>query len=247
MPRPPHPRLFGWRTVAVCQVVGVVVNVGVAWGLALWVQLGNNWYESDVACYRDTPGGSWFEDEPNAVRVERLSWPPDGLTHPTESPDARVRLGWPWYRGFTTDAFVSGNIMTEEAHVVLAFRAGLPLRSAACFVADPDTPDHEEVWGVDTGLANQGMNPLHPMWPTARLPLRPEFPGFVVNSLFYGGLALAAVVAPRSLRRRWRVRRGRCVGCGYELAGLVVCPECGLGRVGGVASEPGASAPAVPR
>jgi hypothetical protein len=34
---------------------------------------------------------------------------------------------------------------------------------------------------------------------------------------------------PRGIRHASRRRRGRCVGCGYELKGLAVCPECGGG------------------
>lgn len=57
------------------------------------------------------------------------------------------------------------------------------------------------------------------------IPIRPMWPGFLVNSLFWGLLTGAVFFVPGVIRRS--VRRGRCVGCGYELAGLGRCPECG--------------------
>ena len=43
-----------------------------------------------------------------------------------------------------------------------------------------------------------------------------------------------AVFGPGMARAWWRWRRGRCVGCGYEVGELTVCPECGRRGRGGV-------------
>lgn len=62
------------------------------------------------------------------------------------------------------------------------------------------------------------------------LPLRPIWPGFAVNTVFYGTILwLLFLVAPRTLRRQIRRRRGRCLKCGYDLRGNLDagCPECG--------------------
>ncbi len=60
------------------------------------------------------------------------------------------------------------------------------------------------------------------------LPATPVWPGLALNTLFYAAWwSLPLVVAPALLRWR-RDRRGGCTKCGYDLAGLSVCPECGL-------------------
>jgi hypothetical protein len=62
------------------------------------------------------------------------------------------------------------------------------------------------------------------------LPTVPLWPGFLVDTAFWGGAAFV-VWSVRGgagfVRRGVRRRRGRCVRCGYELKGLAVCPECG--------------------
>jgi len=74
---------------------------------------------------------------------------------------------------------------------------------------------------------------------TTRLPIIPIWPGFVLNVLFYAVVWLGGSFVVRRVLDRRRVRRcrkrGVCVtrGCGYELKGLGVCPECG------VAQDPG--------
>ena len=67
--------------------------------------------------------------------------------------------------------------------------------------------------------------------------LRPIFPGFVVNTLFYAALWGAILFASRGAWRaftRWRrSRRGLCPRCAYDLAGSSAhgCPECGWNRM----------------
>ena len=63
-------------------------------------------------------------------------------------------------------------------------------------------------------------------------PLRPLWPGFAINTLFYATILWLLVPGPFVLRRFLRVRRGLCVACGYDLRGDFSqgCPECGWQR-----------------
>lgn len=65
------------------------------------------------------------------------------------------------------------------------------------------------------------------------IPLRPHFPGFAVDVLFYGVLTCMALHAPQLFRRRRRVQSDCCVACGYQLAGFQICAECGRDRAAG--------------
>ena len=64
------------------------------------------------------------------------------------------------------------------------------------------------------------------------LPLRPIWPGFAVNTIFYATLLWLFIFAAYALRRRARRKRGLCVACGYDLRGNLPqgCPECGWRR-----------------
>ena len=63
---------------------------------------------------------------------------------------------------------------------------------------------------------------------SGRLPLRPIWFGFLVNSTLYGGCVWLVAATPRLVRRR----PGRCPACSYDLSDGAVhgCPECGWGR-----------------
>jgi hypothetical protein len=66
------------------------------------------------------------------------------------------------------------------------------------------------------------------IWPNPVVPLRPIWPGFALDTAFYGTLAFLLWSAPRFVKRTRRRRRGLCVVCGYDLRGMQKCPECGL-------------------
>ena len=59
------------------------------------------------------------------------------------------------------------------------------------------------------------------------LPLRPLWPGFAINTLFYAGVLWVLFCGPFSLRRMIRRRRGQCPACAYPIGKSPVCTECG--------------------
>ena len=62
-----------------------------------------------------------------------------------------------------------------------------------------------------------------------RFPVRPLWPGFAINTVFYGGVLWLLFAVPFVLRRWRRIRRGLCPKCAYDLRGTasVACPGCG--------------------
>jgi hypothetical protein len=63
------------------------------------------------------------------------------------------------------------------------------------------------------------------------IPLRPLWPGFAINTVFYAAVLWVLFAAPFALRKWRRIRRGLCPKCGYDLrvraSDSAVCPECG--------------------
>ncbi len=60
-------------------------------------------------------------------------------------------------------------------------------------------------------------------------PLRPLWPGFAVNTIFYAAFLWLLIPGPFALRRFIRVKRGLCPACAYDLrhGEHDACPECG--------------------
>ena len=59
------------------------------------------------------------------------------------------------------------------------------------------------------------------------LPLRPIWPGFAINTVFYAVVLWLLFAGPLVLRRRRRIRRGLCPKCAYPVGTSDVCTECG--------------------
>jgi hypothetical protein len=59
------------------------------------------------------------------------------------------------------------------------------------------------------------------------LPLRPIWPGFAINTLFYAAILWLLFAAPFALRRMRRIKRGLCPACAYPVGTSAVCTECG--------------------
>ena len=190
--------------VAVFLLAGAVVNVAVAWGCVTWVPLDQAlppyfdvFPEEYGPILRQIPGGPW--------RVLGTGQRSSGIG---------VHLECVWVRraGTYPPPYVT-------AIEVQCWGAGLPLVTLeGCHAKGP-------------GLRWRHVAVIPPSWlrsqPLRILPLRALWPGFAVNTLFYAGVLWLLIPGPFVLRRFVRVKRGRCVKCGYPMGESAVCSECG--------------------
>lgn len=121
------------------------------------------------------------------------------------------------------------------------FWAGVPFGSLSWYVNDhlarPNdivlSPDRSFRWEIETpepiadGIAWLGNNTVARTSPRHTPPSRIALKGTFANTVFFAAIAWPVLLMRRVLRREVRRRRGRCLHCNYQLAGLTTCPECG--------------------
>jgi hypothetical protein len=210
-------------------VAGAIVNVAVAWGCALWVDVSASLPDALIT---DTNDGFWAVASmaSHGTRVVFSQHVKSGETglHGSSDPSTLVP-GWAPLQQPTSE-FVSLPIPAVEHRIVNG--RGWPRVSLWCErleVVGPDAVDSPPpdlpplLGGIETGLT----------WKTGvprDLPLRPIWPGFAINTLFYAGLLWLLFAAPFALRRRFRggrIKRGLCPACAYPVGDTTVCTECG--------------------
>ncbi len=211
-------------TILLFLLLGAIANVAVAWGYALWSPstpgspIGSNPREDRA----------WFLD-----RVPPTRWTDwDG---PYLRPDAGPGFELIGFSAMTLDPAAPKG----ERVAARRLRSGLPLVSlegsrwskaayATVFgLRSPRTPNL---------YLNAALEPPPELRPRTQrlLPLRPLWPGFAVNAIFYAAILWLAIPGPFALRRlirqRRRQRRGLCPACGYDLrhGEHEACPECGV-------------------
>ena len=113
-------------------------------------------------------------------------------------------------------------------------------RFLVVYMDPPDLADHhvqilttgwpclalEGHWGLVHGRSNtRGL--FITQWERRSLPvtfpLRPIWPGFAVNTLFYAAILWLPICGPFALRRLIRHRRGLCAKCAYPVGESAVC------------------------
>lgn len=125
---------------------------------------------------------------------------------------------------------------SDSAENISEVRAGWPLRCLAGFNNAEVTIKSGDIWlnmfrtgsggyidaielppfiGAAFGAAWRG------------LPLRPIWPGFIINTIFYALLLWLLFAIPFAVRRMLRRRRGVCERCAYPVGVSPVCTECG--------------------
>jgi hypothetical protein len=217
------------RIVILVLLLGAALNVAVAWAVAIAVEPSST--PPHTVCYRVETGRpdtlvAWLARAPGTEEITLLELrrPPRDEANPGTSAatpraiDALDRLPSWFGAGCMASCLPGGRLVTQAR--------GWPLRAlAADLVFSPgqrlDQPTVR--WGIALGPTVQYA-------PTV-LPLRPVWPGFLVNTLLLALLPGVVVAAPAALRRWQRRRRGRCARCGYDLRGHTNtptrCPECG--------------------
>ena len=112
----------------------------------------------------------------------------------------------------------------------LHITSGWPARSLAGETWDEIRPGQQSRW-LNRQATFVDINGLYV------IPLRPTWPGFAINTIFYAAIVAILWVlwsSPFVVRRIIRRKRGRCIKCGYDLRGTSGgeggCPECGWRR-----------------
>ena len=207
-------------------LAGAVVNVAVAWGFAAWnpkIVDSDGWTaqlqgaESLWVTQMNSPGSTrlWF--------VKGILAPPE----PTDIVVAEEDLLPSWAvlaPGRGIDAVEPGDIWETMWDA-----RGWPARSMYCEFETPQDGTYTtaiKLGGIELPPSRH-LPPARARSDWRALPLRPIWPGFAVNTLFYAVVVWLVIPGPFLLRRFIRRRRGLCPACAYTRGESAVCSECG--------------------
>ncbi|MEE8155962.1 MAG: hypothetical protein V3T53_13495 [Phycisphaerales bacterium] len=187
-------------TITIFLLFGVVINVAVAWGCVLWLP------KDDIV--------TLFEKE---VR-QRIP------------PDVTVRSDLFFFNGLEIKPPGRSILMLAATEVDDGVDSAVPL-----------------YWELHAGWPTMSLDGTYkmtetgghypflfylPEWLWERVefflvPWRPQWPGFAINTMLYGGVPWLLVCGPFEFRRYRRRKRGLCVYCAYPIGTSDVCTECG--------------------
>ncbi len=223
---------------AIFLLAGAVVNVAVAWACAVWLDRGGPIHGSPkdgVTAADDPRWWVWVIDARGSTLVK--SWasrdPPRLGALPSDATQEEIDA---WLSGkpirvpndlVPVPAWSRASAMPTEANygqgtaALWEDAAGWPMRGLASLHQEVVGQNAGTSWGLRFGAA-QGFLGLPRV-----LPLRPIPVGFAVNTIFYAAVFWLLIPGPFALRRFIRVKRGRCVKCGYPMGESAVCTECG--------------------
>jgi hypothetical protein len=216
--------------IALCGATGAVMTVAAAWTLALMGDRllpdgGDRPLWSWASLPQSSSGAGWSywieKGRMNVVRVRRI---PGIFASEHQLPDAPRAPSWsavnePPLR----DAIGTWFVGVEDAR-------GWPQPAMySDTILAPRIGRSQFNTTINHGILIQ-RNPAQSGKPASTIPLRPIWPGFAIDAVFYGAMAFAFLFGPGIVRHSLRQRRGACVRCGYDLRGTAapgVCPECG--------------------
>jgi hypothetical protein len=225
--------------VVVFLLLGAIVNVPVAWGLAAWMKVPPPDKQNSVWDVAKTNAFTWF------INVERLTgymrvesnfflYQVNGVSadHDSIKPVRALVPRWcdlDWPHLMNEPNRWSGSTRVAQAW-------GWPLVSLWSGTDYPDGGMTQTVAFRYSIQVLEGANVRN------KLPCYPCWPGFAINTVFYAAVLWLLFAAPFALRKWRRIRRGLCPKCGYDLRGSVrphpsplpagkgaaVCPKCGF-------------------
>lgn len=239
-------RRIGLR-VLVFLLIGAVVNVAVAWGVA---------FRTGSQLTRDD--GLIFSSE-NAAR---LGWPvavpeqwaPPNMYATQRSPGYMRDMAF-WIgptrveRGVSEAGIPWVNTISPRARADRVL-SGWPL--VALESQEYSEAGHEPPWHTVINLSSvtirysnwraglqADVGSAAPGWsiPTV-LPVAPLWIRFMVDTVFWGAVGWVLLSGPGTVRRVRRIRRGLCSACGYPIGISPVCTECGKPVVARAGTKP---------
>jgi hypothetical protein len=215
--------------IVVFLLLGAIINVAVAWGFAIWGSNEEDWPTWVYAATTD-PGFVFLAQHsgPGFSRVTAVAR--RGVVGRPRLKD-RGELLPHWARDLLLPSQGDRTMFFSDARgwPVLSFRSVLTLdyvydQSLAIWVREV----HEVLEGfpLPRKQRTEGVRNLR------AIPLRPIWPGFAINTIFFAAIFWLVALTPVTARRLMRHKRGHCIKCGYDLRGDLNggCPECGWNR-----------------
>jgi hypothetical protein len=208
------------RRAILSLVLGAATTVAVAWSFAIIAAAtpvdspamllkrapvgGDSRWLDDIRSWAPPGETDWSWSAATAVGWERRNYypisPKDSIGGSGHPTLSQVFTGWP------------AHALTHEHY----------LRPPPLF--GPLTYEAKGAVAIELGTRQSGPPRI------IELPIRPLWPGFFFDMIFYGVVWLGLLFRFTSARRGlWR-RRGRCAACGYDLRRHSAgdrCPECG--------------------
>ena len=212
--------------LVVFLLLGAIVNVAVAWGCAAWADVGTDYTEgisedgtASLLRWSSNIGTLIYFERSHTATLDRTM---RGSRRMDELSPYWLHLDVP------SAAYQSGRIRVENS---FTDARGWP---ALTMWSEYEWPAYGQTVVVKGGLPLSSRHSVSQLyfWPPLprALPLRPIWPGFAFNTIFYAAILWLAIPGPFALRRFLRRKRGLCVACGYDLrhAEHEQCPECGM-------------------
>ena len=218
-------------------LLGAILNVAVAWGCAVVVDLEDVPQANVVVgwIFQPRPRGDIYLERrqvPGAGRVRSWVNRTTGtslamIAGPSPTP---IKGPATCKDGLELLPSIGGRLITDETNVIIDWR-GWPFRSMWCQINPAAGVGASNASA--TSRSGSGLTISH--WPgqTANvvLPLNPIWPGFAINAIFYAAILWLPFAALGAVRRRRRMKRRLCTKCAYDLRGRAsenkLCPECG--------------------
>ncbi len=127
---------------------------------------------------------------------------------------------WSWRERDQFTLYRFGATMYVDSGPGLAFAMGWPMQAMGLSWIWTSPSQSHTVHALEMPYRRNGES-FH-------MPLRPLWPGFAVNTVFYAASAWVLVWMASQGRRIHRQRTGHCTRCGYQRGDFESCPECGL-------------------
>ncbi|MCH8316590.1 MAG: hypothetical protein IIA64_11505 [Planctomycetes bacterium] len=222
-------RLF---KLAVFLLLGAIVNVAVAWGAALLVDF--HGAETVVGGAKGRRGDwvIWHHNAGGAIRIRALAVSGNNIEEYEQYPMHPSLLPLWGPLAVQVRQQVREQVI-DEPFVRVADAYGWPTYSLWCAFAwnTAQWPNVLTDPRLSAILITSPMGGNYALSQRA-LPLRPIWPGFAVNTIFYTAILWLITLGPFTARRMIRHKRGHCIKCGYDLRGdfSAGCPECGWRR-----------------